>query len=86
MKINADGIIPSGELFLKLLEGGIASVHRDTYHATFVLGRYALGLLWYGKLCGGDALENKFHTLDSQMSPESKDTVKRCVAELLNEK
>ncbi len=86
VKINADGIIPSGELFEKLLHSGIASVHRDTYHATFVLGRYALGLLWYGKLCGGDVLENNFHALDSQISPENIRTVKSCVAELINEK
>ena len=84
-KINADGIIPSGELFDSLLHSGIESVHRDTYHATFALGRYALGLLWYERLCGGEVLENKFRGLDTQISSENLSTVKRCVEKLIKE-
>lgn len=82
-RINADGIIPSGELFEDLLHSGIATVHRDTYHATFALGRYALGLLWYGTLCNVPVLENKFHALDLQISPENIRTVKLCVNKLI---
>ena len=58
--IGADGIIPSGELFGKLLDGGVPSVHRDTFHASLGLGRYALGLLWYRMLTGASVAHNTF--------------------------
>ena len=61
--IGADGIIRSGELFAKLLQNGIARIHRDTFHASYGLGRYALGLLWYRTLCGRDVLDNSFADL-----------------------
>ncbi len=52
--VNADLIIPSGEVFQKLIASGIKKVHRDTFHASLGLGRYALGLLWYSILSGND--------------------------------
>lgn len=43
--ISADGVIPCGTLFLALMAQGI-KVHRDTFHASYGLGRYALALTW----------------------------------------
>lgn len=52
--IAADGVIPSGEVLLRALELGAPTVHRDGFHAGLGLGRYLLGLTWYGTLTGKD--------------------------------
>ena len=79
VSINADGIIPSGEMFARLLECGIERIHRDTFHASLGLGRYALALLWYHILCGKDVSENTFCDLDEEVTPEQLLIVKSCV-------
>ena len=79
--VGADGIIRSGELFADLLQNGIARIHRDTFHATYGLGRYALGLLWYHTLCGRDVLENSFSDFDEAVSNEEINIVKKCVSQ-----
>ncbi len=60
--ISADGIIPSGKLMLAL--SAHTSVHRDTYHASFGLGRLALGLLWYRTLSGESVADCPFRDTD----------------------
>lgn len=77
--ISADGMIRSGELFAKLLESGIEKVHRDTFHASFGIGRYALGLLWYRTLTGKDVSDNSFCDFDEPISEEHIRTIKKCV-------
>ena len=62
--IGIDGIIPSGEVFSALLEAGVKKVHRDTFHASLGLGRYALGLIWYKTLIGGSVVGNSFRDFD----------------------
>lgn len=49
--IAASGLIPAGRMLLALSKA-IGQVHRDTYHATFGAGRFALGLTWYKTLSG----------------------------------
>jgi len=78
-EISADFIIPSGELFQKLLASGIEKVHRDTYHASLGLGRYALGLLWYKALTKNDIISNTFSDFDEEISQKDIETVKKCV-------
>lgn len=68
--INSDGIIRSGELLAKLLNNGIDRIHRDTFHADFGIGRYALGLLWYRTICHKDVINNTFCDLDYPVSGE----------------
>ena len=80
--INADLIIPSGELLSLLLENGIEKVHRDSFHASFGLGRYALGLLWYHFLTGNDIIENSFNGFDEEITHDKILTVKSCVTEI----
>lgn len=79
--IAADGIIPSGELFQKLLAAGIEQVHRDTYHASLGLGRYALGLLWYRVLTGKNVDAIDFSGFDESVSNREIAIAKRCVME-----
>lgn len=77
--IHADGIIPSGELLMELLARGIPKVHRDTFHASLGVGRYALGLLWYRCLCGKAVTDNPYNVFDVPVSEEEIAIVKSCV-------
>ena len=78
-EVGFDGIIPSGELFGELLKRGIPKVHRDTFHATLGLGRYALGLLWYRVLTGRSVKDNSFCDFDEPISAEEIAIAKECV-------
>ena len=79
---KANMMIPSGELFQQLLKNGIPMVHRDTFHASYGLGRYALGLLWYSVLTGNDIKDNSFRDFDEEVSKDELETAKKCVAEI----
>ena len=81
--IGADAIIPSGELFEKMLANGIEKVHRDTFHARYGVGRYALALLWYGVLCGKDVSTDDFDDLDEPVSEAEREIILRSVCEML---
>jgi len=76
---NADGIIPCGEVFTSLLDNGIPKIHRDTFHASLGLGRYALALTWYATLTGRSVLDNTFSDFDEYISDTDVETVKKCV-------
>ena len=78
-RLGVDGIIPGGKLFMKMLENGIEKVHRDTFHATLGLGRYALGLLWYRMLTGNSVADNTFRDLDVPADDAEIAIVKKCV-------
>ncbi len=80
-EIKADFIITSGELFQKLLTNGIDKIHRDTFHASFGLGRYALGLLWYFILTGNNIEDNAFCDFDEEISPSQIAIIKKCILE-----
>ncbi len=82
--IKADFIIPSGELFQKLISAGIEKIHRDTFHASLGVGRYALGLLWYAVLCGKDVSDVSFSDFDEPVTDAEISIVKRCVSEIVN--
>lgn len=82
-QIGADGIIPSGKLFRSLLDHGINQIHRDTYHASYGLGRYALGLLWYHCLTGNSVSDNDFRHFDVPIPHEQIRIAKKCVDSLL---
>ncbi len=79
---SADGMIPSGMLFQNLLEHGIDKLHRDGFHATMGLGRYALALLWYHILTGNDVTKNTFRDFDQPVTEEEIAIIKQCVNEL----
>ena len=82
-EIRADGILPSGELFDKLLQSGIEKVHRDTFHASLGAGRYALGLLWYAVLSKNDVKKNGFSDFDETISESELGIIKNAVDALL---
>ena len=80
--VQADALIPSGALFQRLLANGVEKIHRDTYHATLGLGRFALGLLWYASLTGKDVSTVSFSLFDRPVSQGEIELAKKCVAEL----
>ena len=79
--IDADCFIPSGQLLGKLLESGIEKVHRDAFHASLGLGRYALALLWLRMLTAQEAADDDFSDLDEPATPRELAIVRRCVDE-----
>lgn len=83
-RISADYVIPSGEVFGAMLENGIEKVHRDTFHASLGLGRYALGLAWYRFLTGNDVAKNTFSNFDEEVSAQQIAIAKKCVSEVAN--
>ena len=80
--ISADFVIPSGKVFQSLIESGIDKLHRDTYHASLGLGRYALGLVWYSILSGNDVMKNTFCDFDEEISEKEILIAKECVAKI----
>ena len=80
-RINAQFVIPSGAVFQRLLQSGIDKVHRDSFHASLGLGRYALGLIWYSVLTGNDITNNTFCDFDEPVSKEHIQIAKKCVLE-----
>lgn len=69
--VNADILIPSGVTFDILQDKGF-KVHRDTFHARYGFGRYALSLTWMKTLFGKDTVCEGFDTFDEPVSDEEK--------------
>ncbi|MBS7299076.1 MAG: DUF4886 domain-containing protein [Eubacteriales bacterium] len=80
--IKADYLIPSGALIAKLVGYGVEKVHRDTFHLSLGLGRYAVALLWLRVLTGRNVEFNNFCDFDEDVSFEQSELVKRCVMEM----
>lgn len=79
--VGADMIIPSGEALERLLSKGVEKVHRDSYHLSYGLGRYTVGLLWYSILSGNDVMNNTFADLDEEVSEREIALAKESVSE-----
>ena len=88
-RIHADGMIYSGDAMYRLhreLMKEEKSAFRDTFHASLGLGRYLLGLMWYGTICHGDVADNTFRDLDKPVSEERIALAKRIACEVLEER
>ena len=80
--IGAEGIIPAGELVVKLYENGLANVYRDTYHLNRGITRYAVALLWYKLFTGADVLNDTFCNLDAEASQEELELARKLAASM----
>lgn len=80
--IQADGYIPSGTLFLSLMAQGI-KVHRDTFHASYGLGRYALALLWLRVLTKANIKDLMLPDLDEEADPKQLKQVRESIMAML---
>ena len=81
-EINADLIIPSGEVFQAMLKEGFEKVHRDTFHASRGAGRYALALTWYKTLTGNGIENNSFCDFDEDIANEEIEKIKKAVIQV----
>lgn len=77
--IGAELIIPSGAVFQELIKAGIGPVHRDTFHASYGIGRYALGLIWYRALTKKDITDNTYSDFMEEIPAETAEKIKECV-------
>jgi hypothetical protein len=66
---GVNGLIPSGEVMLELMHGGF-KVHRDGFHASLGIGRYAIALTWFCRLTGRSADDVTFRELDVPITEE----------------
>ena len=80
--IGAEKIIRSGEVFGMLTEKGIKGIHRDTFHASLGVGRYALALLWYRTITEKQVSENRFCDFDVPISEKEIRLIKETVDSL----
>ena len=78
--VNAAGIIPSGEVLQNLIKEGLP-VHRDTFHASLGLGRYAIALAWYEMLTGNSTENNTFRDFDVPVTEEEVFVAKKAAHE-----
>lgn len=83
--ISADMLIPCGELLQNLIAAGIESVHRDDFHTSLGLGRYAMGLLWYSMLTENDIKNNTFCDFDEEITEEQIAIAKGCVEKTIKQ-
>ena len=77
-------IIPSGEVLAGLIAEGI-KVHRDTFHLSLGIGRYAVGLTWFKMLTGKDILDNTFSDFDVPVTEKEINLAKRIATEVCEE-
>ena len=77
--LGTDGIIPCGELMLRMAEKGIQKVYRDTFHASLGIGRYALALLWFRMLTGKSVADICYNDFDEPVSQEEISIAKELV-------
>ena len=81
-EIGAEGIIPSGELMELLRLKGAEGIYRDTFHAGYGLGRYAIALLWFKLFTGRSVLNNSFCELDVPASENDLTIARECAESL----
>lgn len=75
--IRAD-IIPCGKTMENLVQAGVPA-HRDTFHASLGVGRYALALTFLGRLTHADVRDSRFDRFDVPVSPQEAEAA-RCAA------
>ena len=79
---NADDIIPCGTLLMTLAHQGY-TVHRDTFHASYGLGRYALGLMWLRVLTDANVNGLALPAYDEPIDAEAAAIVRQTIMQLL---
>jgi len=82
--INADSLIPAGELMEALLEGGLDSPFSpDGHHASVGIGCLGLGLLWYCHFTGADPSTVILPEADAPVSEEEIEIIRKAVKSIL---
>ena len=69
LETQAEGIISSGQAFSYALKY-VERIHRDTFHASFGLGRFILALVWYKTITENDIDHISFHEFDEEITEQ----------------
>ncbi len=77
-----DFIIPSGEVMQALADIGY-KVHRDGFHASRGIGRYALSLCWIESIFGVSTVANGFSDFEEEITAEEITTVEKVVHDIV---
>ena len=80
---GADGLIRSGEVMLELAKKYKLRLHRDGFHASLGIGRYAIALTWYKTLTSKDVTGNTFSDYDEPVSSDEIAAIKETVNSLI---
>ena len=83
--VRADGYIPATIAMEKLYKKIGDGAYRDGSHVSYGIGRYTLGLLWYGVLFDKDVCGIGYRDFDVEMSDEEIEIAERCASETLAE-
>ena len=75
---KADLLIPSGAVMARLNESGL-KIHRDGFHASRGIGRYALALCWVKAIFGISVKDNEFFDFEEDVTEEERQAVIRAV-------
>ena len=82
-KICNAKLIPSGTAFADMVNAKAPDMYRDPTHASMGLGRYVLGLVWYGFFTGNRVIGNRFRAFDEPVCEEAVAIAQRCVQDVL---
>ena len=77
-EVGADLLIPSGEVMANLYENGL-KIHRDGFHASRGVGRYALSLCWIKAIFGISVKGNEFCDLEEEITVEERKIIQEVV-------
>ena len=83
--ISADGYVPATEAMAKLYGAIGDSAYRDGFHANLGVGRFMLGLVWYGVIFGKSVYDVDYRDFDIEVTDEEIAIAKRCAAEAIAE-
>lgn len=83
--ISADGYVPATDAMAKLYAAIGSAAYRDGFHANLGVGRFMLGLLWYGIVFGKSVYDVDYHDFDVEVTDEEIAIAKRCAAEAIAE-
>ena len=84
-RIGADGTILAGQTLERLQNKGIVP-HRDGFHASLGVGRFAVALTWLGTLFDFDVTKVSFNDFDEPISDTEYKTAVECAKETLEAK
>ena len=83
--ISADGYLPATDAMAKLYAAIGSAAYRDGFHANLGVGRFMLGLLWYGVIFGKSVYDVDYRDFDIEVTEEEIAIAKRCAAEAIAE-
>lgn len=83
--IGAD-VVPAARAFAAARQMGAEKLHRDTYHASWNLGRYILALTMYAAVTGNSPVGNTFRDFDAPIDEQLIALAQQAAAKAVSER